>query len=109
MRNVVPLEKIDDRNTQIMPRHKNPVGSYNRGTVIEYEVHDTTHWVQMARDIMVRCDDAARFKKWGLVKEFSSASGLSTSYVGRLPPYCDDNNWIEDEITDFYTMEKDVS
>jgi hypothetical protein len=92
-----------------MPRHKNPVGSYNRGTIIEYEVHDTTHWVQMARDIMVRCDDDARFKEWGLVKEFSSVNGLSTSYVGRLPPYTDEKNWIEEELTNFYTMEKDVS
>jgi hypothetical protein len=92
-----------------MPRRKNPVGSYNRGMVIEYEVEDTTHWVQMVKDIMVRCDDDARYNNWGLIKEFSSANGFGSSYVGRLPPYIDENNWIEDKITKFFTMEKDVS
>ena len=92
-----------------MPRVKHYIGSFNRGMVVEYEVEDTTHWVQMARDIMVRCDDDARFNKRGLIREFSSINGLSTSYIGRLPPYTDEKNWIEDKMTNFYTMEKDVS
>ena len=92
-----------------MPRFKHYIGSYNQGMVVEYEVTDTTDWVQMAKDIMVRCDDDARFKGWGLVSEFSSNNGLSTSYIGRLPPYADEKNWIKDEKTNRWIMEKDVS
>ena len=109
MQTVVPLRKIHEGRYRIMPRRKNPVGYYNRGTIVEYEVEDTTHWVQMAKDIMVRCDDDARFKGWGLVREFSSNNGLSTSYIGRLPPYVDEKNWIKDKMTKQYTIEKDVS
>jgi len=92
-----------------MPRFKHYIGSYNQGMVVEYEVTDTTDWVQMIRETMVSCDDDARFKGWGLIRTFNTSTGRGSSYVGRLPKDAVESNWIKDEKTNKWIMEKDVS
>jgi len=75
-----------------MPRVKNYIRSFDQGTIVEYEVTDTTYWVQMVRDTMVSCDDDARYNNWGLVRKFNISTGNGSSYVGRLPEGADKNS-----------------
>ena len=92
-----------------MPRIKNYIGSFDRGMIVEYEVTDTTYWVQMVKDTMLQCDDEARFNNWGLIRRFNISTGCGSSYIGKMPEGAVESNWIKDEKTNTYIMEKDVS
>ncbi len=94
-----------------MPRTREYIGSFNGGTVVEYDVHDVTDWVQVGSDLkIIRCDNNAKENGWGLwiVK---NSNGTTSSWVGGtglLDEEIDHTVWIKHSWSRRYNIEKDV-
>ena len=90
-----------------MPRKKR-VLSYMAG-LVEYEVTDETHWAQMAKKTLTRCDHKGKEIGWGLFSQFNQESGQSASWIGRAPNTIHPDLWVEDHHIETYVTEQDVS
>ena len=104
-----------------MPTRKEAIGTFNRGTVVEYEVTVLTTWAQIVSEgpVFLRCDDAA--KETGVGTWYADDSNnpvhrasrtwegtLSVSALREFSSFSDDL-WIEDKKTFRYQYEKDYS
>ena len=90
-----------------MPRAKR-VLRYMAG-IVEYEVTDETHWAQMNRHVLTRCDHKAKDAGWGLFTQFNNSNGQNASWIGQPPDVTHPDMWIEDHHIEVYVTEQDIS
>ena len=104
-----------------MPTRKEVVGTWNRGTVVEYEVTVSTTWAQAVAEgpIFLRCDDAAKAtgigtwyvddtRRRGALASRTWEGALSTNVLRDFISFSDEL-WIPDKKTFVYQYEKDYS
>jgi len=107
-----------------MPKTEVIVGTYNKGTVVEYEVTYKTHWVGIMGPgpKIIRCDNEAKETGYGVWSTYLSGqtSHVRSSWVGKVPasdnwtkrggviPF-EDIIWIKSDKTWYDIYEKDYS
>ena len=95
------------------------IGTFNQGTVSEYEVTFKTHWagIMGPGPKIIRCDDQAKDTGYGVwsTQDFGCSYQAPSSWKGRFPGNADsaipfeDIIWIRDDKTWSYIDEKDYS
>ena len=102
-----------------MPVTKTLIGTFNRGTVHEYEERFETHWVGIIGPgpKIIRCDNEAMDSGYGVwsVQDMGSSTGSRSQWLGRVRlsddpsiPF-EDIAWVKDTKVWRRTIEKDYS
>jgi hypothetical protein len=92
-----------------MPKTKNILHRFGGG-VVEEETIYTTHWVQMVGETMVRCDDDAKERGWGVwTTRAPTRSAAWSGGPGLVGEGYNPVNWIRDDHTESFISEVDYS
>lgn len=104
-----------------MPTTKQVVGTFNKGTILEYEVRVETSWAQIVSPgpVFLRCDDVAMetgVGTWYVDDSMNRGGRASRTWEGKLTPSAmsefeslSQDLWIKDKKVFRYEYEKDVS
>jgi len=86
------------------------IGMLNGGTVIEYEIHESSQASQLISNCrLVRTDHSVIESGYGFIVIENTETGRRSSGTRRLPAECHPSLWIDDPWSQSYETEKDVS
>jgi hypothetical protein len=86
------------------------IGTFNGGTIIEYEIHESSQVSQLISNCrLVRTDHDVIESGYGFIVIENTETGHRHTGFQRLPIECHSSLWIDDPWSQSYETEKDVS